>query len=147
MTRHFQTFIAPILLLAALASAQPNSTSRLNAKNEASPELRDARVVLLKHIRVIDGTGGSVKKDQVLVIQGGKIRALGKESGIKASLGCKDARLIWPNPAKKQIYFIVRGNPAEHIEDIGNVEIVFNNGVPCDPKTLLTAVKGQVGWK
>ena len=41
---------------------------------------------------------------------------------------------------------IVRGNPAERIEDIENVEMVFKNGVAYDPKTLLARVKGQIGW-
>lgn len=48
---------------------------------------------------------------------------------------------------KEADLFIVRGNPAERIEDIENVEMVFANGVPYDPKTLLAKVKGQVGWQ
>ena len=42
---------------------------------------------------------------------------------------------------------IVRGNPAERIEDIEKVEMVFTNGLPYDPKMLLNKVKGQVGWQ
>ena len=42
---------------------------------------------------------------------------------------------------------VVRGNPANQIEDIENVQVVFNNGVAYDPKTLIERVKGQVGWK
>jgi len=48
---------------------------------------------------------------------------------------------------KEADLLVVRGNPAERIEDIENVEMVFTNGVPYDPKTLLSKVKGQVGWQ
>jgi hypothetical protein len=41
----------------------------------------------------------------------------------------------------------VRGNPAENISDIENVEMVFSNGVPYDPQTLIAKVKGQVGLR
>lgn len=48
---------------------------------------------------------------------------------------------------KEADLLIVRGNPAEQIEDIENVETVFTNGVPYDPKTLLAKLKGQLGWQ
>ena len=48
---------------------------------------------------------------------------------------------------KEADLLIVRGDPAERIEDIENVEMVFANGVPYDPKTLLGKIKGQVGWQ
>jgi len=48
---------------------------------------------------------------------------------------------------KEADLLIVRGNPAERIEDIENVEMVFSNGIPYDPKALLATVKGQVGWQ
>ncbi|MCI0352506.1 MAG: amidohydrolase family protein [Acidobacteriales bacterium] len=48
---------------------------------------------------------------------------------------------------KEADLLIVRGNPTDRIEDIENVEMVFNNGIAYDPKTLLGNVKGQVGWK
>jgi len=48
---------------------------------------------------------------------------------------------------KEADLLIVRGNPAERIEDIENVEMVFNNGIAYDPKTLLATVKGQLGWE
>ena len=47
---------------------------------------------------------------------------------------------------KEADLLIVRGNPAERIEDIDNVEMVFTNGTAYDPKALLVKVKGQVGW-
>jgi imidazolonepropionase-like amidohydrolase len=48
---------------------------------------------------------------------------------------------------KEADLFVVRGNPAEHIEDIEKIEMVFTNGVAYDPKALLAKVKGQVGWQ
>ncbi len=48
---------------------------------------------------------------------------------------------------KEADLLIVRGNPAEQISDIENVEMIFSNGVPYDPKTLIDKVKGQVGWR
>lgn len=40
---------------------------------------------------------------------------------------------------------VVRGDPAAHIADIENVEIVFKDGVGYDPKKLLDAAKGHYG--
>jgi hypothetical protein len=48
---------------------------------------------------------------------------------------------------KEADLLVVRGNPAERIGDIENIEMVFSNGVAYDPKTLIEDVKGQVGWK
>ncbi|MGH9795587.1 MAG: amidohydrolase family protein [Candidatus Acidiferrales bacterium] len=48
---------------------------------------------------------------------------------------------------KEADLLVVRGNPAERIEDIENVEIVLANGIAYDPKTLLAKVKGDVGWR
>jgi imidazolonepropionase-like amidohydrolase len=60
------------------------TASRLTS--ETSPSLSkevrefvtvDAPAVALKHVRVIDGTGGAAAEDQTLVISGGRIAALG----------------------------------------------------------------------
>lgn len=40
---------------------------------------------------------------------------------------------------------VVKGNPAEHIEDIDNVRIVFKDGAGYDPQKLLDAAKGHYG--
>jgi hypothetical protein len=40
---------------------------------------------------------------------------------------------------------LVRGNPAAHIADIRNVEIVFKDGVGYDPDALIAASAGTVG--
>ncbi len=78
-----RTLIAFDLLFAAIAFAQSPSAQAPTAKDEAIPTLRDASVVVLTHIRIIDGTGAPPKEDQVLVIEAGKIHALGSRSQIK----------------------------------------------------------------
>ena len=40
---------------------------------------------------------------------------------------------------------VVRGNPAERIKDIENVEIVLKGGARYDPAKLIEPVKGKVG--
>jgi imidazolonepropionase-like amidohydrolase len=40
---------------------------------------------------------------------------------------------------------LVRGDPAAHINDIENVEVVFKDGLGYDPQRLLEAVRGQLG--
>ena len=39
----------------------------------------------------------------------------------------------------------MKGDPATHIADIENVEIVFKDGVGYDTKKLLDSVKGHYG--
>jgi len=57
-------------------------TGALTAQNPLYPGLRpfiaeDAPVIVLEHVRVIDGTGAAPREDQTLVIAEGKIRELG----------------------------------------------------------------------
>jgi len=40
---------------------------------------------------------------------------------------------------------VVRGNPAQDISDIENVELVFKQGVAYDPAKLIASVAGRVG--
>ena len=48
---------------------------------------------------------------------------------------------------KEADLFIVKGDPSKKIEDIENVEMVFSNGILYDPKLLISAAKGLVGWQ
>ncbi len=48
---------------------------------------------------------------------------------------------------KEADLFIVKGDPSKKIEDIENVEMVFSNGIMYDPKVLIAAAKGLVGWQ
>src|ERR1051326_9137010 len=65
--------LIPALLLicaAALAQRGPGASTRDFVRT-------DAPVLALTHVRVIDGSGGAVLEDQTLVIQNGKIAAVG----------------------------------------------------------------------
>jgi len=48
-------------------------------------------------------------------------------------------------PGKRADLILVRGDPAAHIEDLENVEVVFKDGQGYDPGRLIEAVRGQVG--
>ena len=48
-------------------------------------------------------------------------------------------------PGKNADLVVTKGDPATHITDIENVEIVFKDGVGYDTKKLLDSVKGRYG--
>ncbi len=48
---------------------------------------------------------------------------------------------------KEADLFIVKCDPSKKIEDIEKVEMVFSNGILYDPKALISAAKGLVGWQ
>src|SRR5262249_12721266 len=74
--RRILPIVTSMVFFAAPAIAQPGAARGATAKEEAIPALRDARVIVLRHVRVIDGTGSPAKGDQTMVIQDGKIRAV-----------------------------------------------------------------------
>src|SRR5437879_7423435 len=49
----------------------------------------DAPLIALEHVRVIDGTGAPPAEDQTVVIQNGRIRALGSSASTAAPEGAK----------------------------------------------------------
>jgi hypothetical protein len=61
-------------------------------------------------------------------------RFLGREREIGTLAEGKRADLV-----------LVHGDPAAHIADIENVEVVFKDGLGYDPQRLVGAVRGQVG--
>ena len=60
------------VLIAAIALAQTQKSSDVAAFVTV-----DTPVFVLKHVRVIDGTGAAAKEDQTLVIANGKIQSIG----------------------------------------------------------------------
>lgn len=50
-------------------------------------------------------------------------------------------------PGKAADLVLLKGNPAEHIKDIENVELVFKDGVGYDPAKLVQAANGTVGLR
>jgi hypothetical protein len=83
---------ASILLMAAVV-VSGQSTAPLTAKPEAISALRDAHVIVLRHVRVIDGTGAPAKEDQSLAIEGAKITALGRDGAIDVPQGARSIDL------------------------------------------------------
>ena len=53
----------------------------------------DAPLVALEHVRVIDGTGALPAEDQTVIIQNGRIRALGSSASTAAPGGAKALNL------------------------------------------------------
>jgi len=78
MRRSIWLFLS-VMLLAGSALGRPRSLS---------PAVRefvkiDAPIVVLNHVRVIDGTGTAPRADQAIVIQDGKIVAIGDAAAVK----------------------------------------------------------------
>ena len=57
----------------------------------------------------------------------------------------RQARIGSIEAGKNADLVVVKGDPARHIEDIENVEIVFKDGVGYDSRKLLDSVKGRYG--
>jgi imidazolonepropionase-like amidohydrolase len=70
-----------LMLLVGLARGQ--SRSMLSADVREFVRI-DAPVVMLSHVRVIDGTGTAPRTDQTIVIQDGKIVTIGDSAAVKA---------------------------------------------------------------
>jgi imidazolonepropionase-like amidohydrolase len=73
-----------------------------------------------------------VEAIRIATLNGAKF--LGRDDRIGSITAGKNADLL-----------IVKGDPASHIEDIENVEIVFKDGVRYDTRKLLDDVKGTYG--
>jgi hypothetical protein len=59
---------------------------------------------------------------------------LGKQDHIGTVAAGKNADLV-----------VIKGDPASHISDIENVEIVFKDGIGYDSQKLIDSVKGRYG--
>lgn len=78
-----------LLMLCAYAGAAAGQ-----ARPELAPAVRvfvsvDAPVVVLGHVRVIDGTGAAPREGQTIVIRDGKIEAIGDAASVKIPEGAK----------------------------------------------------------
>jgi hypothetical protein len=87
--------------------------------------------IALTHVRVIDGTGTAAQDDQTIIIEAGRISAIGPTSGT-------------PIPQSATIRDL-SGNPSTNIADIRKVELVFKDGVGYDSAKLIESVRGMVG--
>lgn len=67
-----------ILLLFCLAS-----TSFAQTPDRQQFIRTEAPLIVLAHVRVIDGTGAAAREDQTLIISGGKIQSVGPSADAK----------------------------------------------------------------
>jgi Amidohydrolase family len=72
-----------------------------------------------------------------------KAIAIGTQNG--ARFMRRDGEFGTIAAGKRADLILVHGDPAAHIADIENVELVFKDGLGYDPQRLLEAVRGQVG--
>ena len=86
-----------------------------------------------RELRLLSEAGFSgVEVIRIATLNGA--RFLGRDNRIGSIAAGKQADLV-----------VVRGNPAEKMTDMGDVELVFRRGVGYDPAKLVASVKGLVG--
>jgi imidazolonepropionase-like amidohydrolase len=79
-----------LALYAAAAAAQGPTTLSKEVRELVSV---DAPVVVLRHVRVIDGTGAPPREDQSVVISAGKIAAIGPSATTSSPSGAREIDL------------------------------------------------------
>lgn len=77
-----------LVLIFMVSAALAQSPSALSAFTKRFISV-DAPSVVLAHVEVIDGTGGPPRQDQTIVIEDGKIAAVGSSSSIRIPAGAK----------------------------------------------------------
>ncbi len=77
------------LVFAMAAAVGPAHAQRASALNQQARALvtTDAPVIVLTHVKVIDGTGAAARDDQTIVIDNGRISAVGKSSDVRTPAG------------------------------------------------------------
>src|SRR5688572_19474051 len=79
-----RTLIAAALLtVAAIGTAQAQRAAAL-AQSQRGFMTTDAPVIALTHVKLLDGTGAPAKNDQTIVIENGRISAVGPSAQVKA---------------------------------------------------------------
>ena len=81
---------------------------------------------------LVEGGFSAVQAIQIATLNGAIF--LGRQNQIGSIAVGKNADLV-----------VVKGDPASHISDIDNVELVFKDGVGYDPQRLLDSTKGHYG--
>src|SRR5687768_17512146 len=82
------------VLTVALASGLAASGAQAQRASALPQQLRqfvttDAPVIVLTHAKVIDGTGAPARDDQTIVIENGRITAVGKTSDVRVPAGAR----------------------------------------------------------
>ena len=89
----FATVCANVVAISAMAlwltafTALAQIAQSPSAQDEAMPLLRDASRVALRNVRIIDGTGAPARQNQTLIIESGRIRAVGSAAEITVPEG------------------------------------------------------------
>ena len=85
-----------LFVLAAVTSVAQTPSAR----DETMPLLRDVSRVALRNVRIIDGTGAPARRNQTLIIESGRIRAVGSTGEIEIPEGTRtldlDGRTVLP---------------------------------------------------
>ena len=82
-------FFAAILIAAGFAASLSAQDKPAFSPVTKSFIAIDAPVIVLQHVRVIDGTGAPAAENQTLIIDQGNIREIGPDSSIKVPEGAK----------------------------------------------------------
>jgi hypothetical protein len=84
-----RTLFLLLCFLPSFLAAQPPTLSKEVLELVAV----DAPVVVLEHVRVIDGTGAAARDDQTVVISGGRIQSIGPAASMGKPAGAKEMDL------------------------------------------------------
>ena len=88
----FRRVVLPALaLIASGVLPQPSAAQRADSMGRAIREVvsADAPVIVLTHVKLIDGSGKPARDDQTVVIESGRITAVGKAGEVKAPAGAR----------------------------------------------------------
>src|SRR5580765_2904799 len=92
---------AVVALIVALIVRTPAGQGQPPAGNQPPPPSRalpqvtqefisvDAPVIVLQHVRVIDGTGAAAVNDQSVILEGGVIESIGPSASTPAPAGAR----------------------------------------------------------
>src|SRR5262249_39133884 len=83
MRRMSSVAIAAVVTVTAAASAQAQRAPR-GLRRDHAFLVTAAPVIALTHVKLIDGTGAAPKNDQTIVIENGRITAVGASAQVKA---------------------------------------------------------------
>ena len=104
-------------LLFGLATAVTVVAQTPNARDEAMPLLRDDSRIALRNVRIVDGTGAPARQNQTLIIESGRIRAIGSTAEINVAEGTRtldlDGRTVLPGfvmPHEHMLYVSENAN-------------------------------------
>src|SRR5689334_11157072 len=82
------TLSAALLAIASVAAAQPSRRPAIG--NAVRPYVViDTSAVALTRVRVIDGTGAAPKVDQIILVENGRIAAIGDASQVRVPAGAQ----------------------------------------------------------